>query len=480
MADLRYIEAWKTQPSASSTSSQTTPYNIRLDQPGDGVSYAPDPIASTHNTSKRLFLPASISLALSPTQSFDFQAEIAARKREKEANFKLGDYDGEEEEDDDDDDGYRFDTMSIAPAPSIRSFVSHQTPQRKDSDNTSIATLTKSSNITASSLFAASSSSSSNPQPAYSATSRIPPSISKTNAQTPWTAPLRPNHPILDRPTEEERELGKLNRWEEINERGNVPLEQLLARSGGGGGSVDDGASMFSVRSDAASMRTNAENIRVDDLFVPDPRPWRPLRYVRRTDPRQLLLLSHGLLVRDPTTSHQSGGIGVQYCPPSSTSNRLEKNLSHALEKPPDVILLQSSTLTTKRAALRAALAALEYNDWFAEGFDQVVVGVAHDWLVRGISSDIWQWKSNGWIVHGAAGSELGVDPGERVPDRDLWELLDEAVRGYEEIDCNVRFWRVNKADLETVKELAVAGAINDKQQPETVRWRKKTRDPVA
>ncbi|KAE8223212.1 hypothetical protein CF326_g8230, partial [Tilletia indica] len=86
----------------------------------------------------------------------------------------------------------------------------------------------------------------------------------------------------------------------------------------------------------------------------------------------------------------------------------------------------------------------------------------------------------NGWIVHGAAGSELGVDPGERVPDRDLWELLDEAVRGYEEIDCNVRFWRVNKADLETAKELAVAGAINDKQQPETVRWRKKTRDPVA
>ncbi|CAD6883870.1 unnamed protein product [Tilletia controversa] len=505
MADLRYLEAWKKQATASSSrttsSFATTPYNVRLDQPGDGLSYAPDPLASTHNTAKRLFLPASISLAPSTSSSssfssssasiFDFQEEIAERRRKKEANFKLGDYDGDleeqdngDEDEDEDDDDYRFDAMSIA-APSIRS-----TFPRKDSDNaslSSISTLTKST-TTASNLYA-SSHPGLVPGPPNTqnqlTTSRLPPSISNTPSQTPWSAPLRTNYPALDRLTEEERESGRLSRWEEINERGNVPFEQLLGnntREGAG----DDGASMFSVRSDAASIRTNADNIRVEDLFVPDPRPWRPLRYVRRTDPRQLLLLTHGLLVRDPTTSTLTGGIGVDYCPSSSSeptslnTNRTEKNLSHALEVPPDTVLLQSTTLTTKRAAIRAALAALEYADWFEEGFDQVVIGVAHDWLVRGICADIWQWRQDGWVVKGAAGAELGVDEGERVPDRDLWELLDETVRTYEAIDCNVRFWRVNKADLGTAKELAVAGAINDKPQPETVRWRKKRHDPTA
>ncbi|CAD6964948.1 unnamed protein product [Tilletia controversa] len=446
MADLRYLEAWKKQATASSSrttsSFATTPYNVRLDQPGDGLSYAPDPLASTHNTAKRLFLPASISLAPSTSSSssfssssasiFDFQEEIAERRRKKEANFKLGDYDGDleeqdngDEDEDEDDDDYRFDAMSIA-APSIRS-----TFPRKDSDNaslSSISTLTKST-TTASNLYA-SSHPGLVPGPPNTqnqlTTSRLPPSISNTPSQTPWSAPLRTNYPALDRLTEEERESGRLSR------------------------------------------------------------PWRPLRYVRRTDPRQLLLLTHGLLVRDPTTSTLTGGIGVDYCPSSSSeptslnTNRTEKNLSHALEVPPDTVLLQSTTLTTKRAAIRAALAALEYADWFEEGFDQVVIGVAHDWLVRGICADIWQWRQDGWVVKGAAGAELGVDEGERVPDRDLWELLDETVRTYEAIDCNVRFWRVNKADLGTAKELAVAGAINDKPQPETVRWRKKRHDPTA
>ncbi|KAK0538551.1 hypothetical protein OC834_000395 [Tilletia horrida] len=504
MADLRYVEAWKRQSTASRAaaaatgtsaaaagSSKPQPYNVRLDQPGDGISYAPDALASSHNTAKRLFLPASISLA-SPASAYDFQAEITARKKERQANFKLGDYDGDDADEDEEEQDFRYqlNAMSIAEpdarsiaAPSVRSVATIPAP-RKDSDNASIGSLASlRSTITASNLFAAatagSSSSNALPRATYSVANRIPPSISGVaNAQTPWTAPLRTNAAALDRITLEEREAGQTkDRWEQMNERGNVPVELLAGSPPIGSGRGADAASIFS---DTASIRTTAEQLRVETLFVPDPRSWRPLRYVRRTDPRQLLLLTHGLLVRNPATGGLAGGIGVEYCPSSlvsPSSKRIEKNLSHALEKPPDAILLQSTTLTPKRAALRAALAALEYADWYEEGFDQVVVGVAHDWLVRGISSDIWQWKQDDWVITSGAGAELGVAPGERVPDRDLWELLDERVRALEVIDCNVRFWRVSKADLETAKELAIFGATNDKPRPETVRWRKKPRN---
>ncbi len=47
--------------------------------------------------------------------------------------------------------------------------------------------------------------------------------------------------------------------------------------------------------SDAATIRTTRPGeLRVEDLFVPDPRPWRPLRYVRKVDPRQMLILCAG------------------------------------------------------------------------------------------------------------------------------------------------------------------------------------------
>ncbi|KAL9934771.1 hypothetical protein V8E36_006546 [Tilletia maclaganii] len=485
MADLKYVEAWKKQSTAtrasSTSSTKTQAYNVRLDLPtGDGLSYAPDALASGHNTTKRLFLPAPISLA-SPG-GYDFAAEIAARKREKEANFKLGDYDGDEDDaEEEEDDGYRFETESML-APSIRS---HTPLARLNSDNASLnSTTTFRSTLTASQLASASKKQILPTPPPHAVSNRLPPSISGTSAQTPWTAPLRTNPAALDRLSTAERESGKPNRWEEMNERGNVPVEALQQLAENRSPPLEgDGASVFS---DVASIRTTAttagaETLSVESLFVADPRPWRPLRYVRRTEPTQLLLLSHGLLIRNPATGSLTGGIGVEYCPPSTSTKRQEKNLSHALERPPDPILLQSPEPTTKRAALRAAIAALEYADWYEEGFDQIVVGVAHDWLVRGICSDIWAWQQTGWVVSSAAGADLGVDPGERVPDRDLWELLDEVVRAYEKIDCNVRFWRVNKADLDVAKELAVNGAMKDKVQPETVRWRKKPRGiPVA
>ncbi|KAK0556778.1 hypothetical protein OC846_000967 [Tilletia horrida] len=368
-ADIRYVEAWKRQSTSSrqpadkktGITTTTTPYQVRLDEAGDGLTYAPVAPGSPHNTANRLFLQPSVALAT--TQHYDFIAEIEARRLDRQKNFKLGDYDGE-----DLDDG-------------------------------------------ASSL-------------GYD---------------------LR----------------AELNRFDAKTE---------AARIGAPSGT----SSIFTTTAP------------ISDLFVPDPRPWRPLRYVRRTDPRQVLLLAHGLIVRNPDTGVVTGGIGVEFCPQGfqskSFTKRIEKNLSHALEKPPDSFYLQTTEpITTKRAVLRSALAALEYEDWYEEGFHQIVIGVAHDWLVKGISSDIWRWRQDDWVVSSIeTAAALGVDPGARVPDRDLWEMLDDAVKRFEKLDCNVRFWRVNRNDLDVAKELAINGASQDKARPETVRWRKKAFEITA
>ena len=239
-------------------------------------------------------------------------------------------------------------------------------------------------------------------------------------------------------------------------------------------------------------------------LFVPDPRPWRPLRLVRRSDPRQLLLMCAGTALtpgeakaarafykveqRAPTepalasyfgsteNTDLRGGLGFVSCPtPEMYSEftglpkdavdpgRLENNFSRRLERPG---WLQHTN--KRRAALRSVLAALEYAQWEEEGFDKLVIATHHAWIVRGITEDIWEWRSNQWRL--LREGPLGI-PGENVPDRDLWELLDQAVRHYEDIDCNCRFWHIPRALNGEAVRLAERGALKDNQQPSTVRW---------
>ena len=239
-------------------------------------------------------------------------------------------------------------------------------------------------------------------------------------------------------------------------------------------------------------------------LFVPDPRPWRPLRLVRRSDPRQLLLMCAGTALtpgeakaarafhkveqRAPTepalasyfgsteNTDLRGGLGFVSCPtpemcseftglPNDAGDpgRLENNFSRRLERPG---WLQHTS--KRRAALRSVLAALEYAQWEEEGFDKLVIATHHAWIVRGITEDIWEWRSNQWRL--LREGPLGI-PGENVPDRDLWELLDLAVRHYEDIDCNCRFWHIPRALNGEAVRLAERGALKDNQQPSTVRW---------
>ncbi|WFC98456.1 hypothetical protein MYAM1_001184 [Malassezia yamatoensis] len=208
----------------------------------------------------------------------------------------------------------------------------------------------------------------------------------------------------------------------------------------------------------------------ISELFIADPRKWHPYRFVRRTDPRQLLLLVAGQCLSEEQVqaaiskresaskntintnsnsdrplasyfgtlenSQAQGGIGVVFSPSRSLcesmkqpfdQHRAETNLSRRLEQPEF-----PNTTTTQRAALRSVIAALEYVQWEKEGFDKLVIAVHNAWIVRGISHDIWTWRKNGWVL--TRKTPQGF-PGEQVPNRDLWELLDYLVRQWEDIE---------------------------------------------
>ncbi|WFD23693.1 hypothetical protein MEQU1_002387 [Malassezia equina] len=241
-------------------------------------------------------------------------------------------------------------------------------------------------------------------------------------------------------------------------------------------------------------------------LFVPDPRSWHPYRFVRRTNPRQVLVMCAGTAlsphqIKSTEVAHRvaagmipreeaakslasyysttentnlQAGLGFIYSPDKAIcdalhenfdATRVEKNFARRLERPEF-----PATTTRHRAALRSVIAALEYIRWEEEGFDKIVLATHHGWIVRGISHDIWEWRQNGWKF--MRNSVLGL-PGENVPDRDLWELLDYVVRQYESIDCNCRFWHIPKSANKEAIALAEMGALKTNQQPSTVRWTK-------
>ena len=275
-------------------------------------------------------------------------------------------------------------------------------------------------------------------------TTAIPPSISDPRlSKKSWNAPTLTSYRASETLSQQAPGRDAGTQWERI--------------SGHDGANPELVASTGPVTFDTISM-----------LFTPDPRPWRPYRFVRRSDPRQLLLFSAGTLltggqVRSAELAQRAvsdggakaldrrsiasyfgttentesqAGVGVVYSPTPGLcaslaekceDERAELNMSRRLERP-DFL----NRTTMQRAALRAVIAALEYVRWEEEGFDKFVIATHNAWLVRGITHDIWEWRRNGWTLTRQTPQGL---PGDAVPDRDLWELLDYTVRQYEEIE---------------------------------------------
>lgn len=384
---------------------------------------------------------------------------------------------------------------------------------------------------------------------------QLPSNSDQSMSQVPWKSKYEyATHPKFERPSQVELARG-FTRFEEQSGKGAVPSlgelngpmysDTATLRSRGIAPLAEDDE-QFDRRSFAPSTKITDKmslaQLRPKDLFTPDPRPFRPLRYVRRSDPRQLLLCCAGACLsatqaasmQAAQSAHEAGidaltpelqrqmehsvkqielgyansepkaGIGMVYCPTvdpwpamaeagdtsslwsastagsksvftaRGTPGRVEENVSRRLERPSEY-----ARTTLQRAQLRAVIAALEYQSWETEGFNQLVIAVSQPWIVRGISEEIFAWRGNGFQL-------TGVDPEvfnvlgmaqEAVPDQDLWLLLDHLVKKLEEVDCTVRFWYLppdSCKEMRLASQLALQGALKTKQQPMTVKWKRK------
>jgi ribonuclease HI len=105
---------------------------------------------------------------------------------------------------------------------------------------------------------------------------------------------------------------------------------------------------------------------------------------------------------------------------------------------------------TSDRAAIRAALAALQMRFWEAEGFHRIVIAMVSDYVIDGVTKESLEWKKNGWKTAN----------GESIKNRDLWEELMEEIEQNESRGFVVQFFKL-KPEWNKAAEASRMGAVS-------------------
>ncbi|KIM45696.1 hypothetical protein M413DRAFT_24840 [Hebeloma cylindrosporum] len=164
----------------------------------------------------------------------------------------------------------------------------------------------------------------------------------------------------------------------------------------------------------------------------------RGYRFVRKTDPEQMLMFVDGSSLGNGSPTARAG-FGVVSAP-------LEwyQPLSKRLEQ-------DGNAQTNNRAELRAVLAALGLRWWYGEGFKKVVVASDSEYVVNGISKWMLTWRKNEWKTN----------TGAVIVNLDIWKKIDEKLRGMEKQGMLVQFWWIPRG-LNEADAYAKAGAEKD------------------
>lgn len=76
---------------------------------------------------------------------------------------------------------------------------------------------------------------------------------------------------------------------------------------------------------------------------------------------------------------------------------------------------VSGESLTSNRAELRTAHAALNLRDWRAEGFGKIVIACDSEYVVLGAVQRAESWEQNGWRNM----------RGQDIANKDLWIIVD-------------------------------------------------------
>jgi len=155
-------------------------------------------------------------------------------------------------------------------------------------------------------------------------------------------------------------------------------------------------------------------------------------RFVRKTNPSEVLIFTAGACL-NKGRSKPNAGCGFVFLPRDSEASPQVRygTVSFRLEgKSPNG---SPAEQTSNRAELRAAMAALQFRNWHAEGWKRIVIATDSEYAINGATEWVTAWVRKNWITS------------KKVPvrNRDLCELLMKEIKRLGNKCVEVLFWKI-------------------------------------
>ncbi|KAF5004125.1 hypothetical protein FDECE_9339 [Fusarium decemcellulare] len=174
-------------------------------------------------------------------------------------------------------------------------------------------------------------------------------------------------------------------------------------------------------------------------------------RFVRQNDLKQVLIYVAGVSLGNGQRNAKAGW-AFFYKPETDqpagiVSARLENQGPFG----------DGSIQSNNRAELRAAIGALRFRNWPAEGFNSLVIATDSEYVAEGATKWVRNWVNRGWIT----GSKMGAK------NKDLWEALLGEIERRDSQGLKVQFWRIPRATNVTAYRAARQAAESQEDKKE-------------
>ncbi|KAL2878560.1 hypothetical protein SGCOL_006030 [Colletotrichum sp. CLE4] len=153
------------------------------------------------------------------------------------------------------------------------------------------------------------------------------------------------------------------------------------------------------------------------------------LRFINRYDTSEALIYTDGACFNNGSADATARGGSAFIFKPVYANDQSGRVAFKLEDQGPDG---KTYRHTSNRAELRAAVAALRYRAWSAEGFRSIVIATDSTYVVNGATDWARAWVRKGWRLSST---------GKPVKNRDLWEALLLNVERLHDKGVKVRFW---------------------------------------
>jgi ribonuclease HI len=190
-------------------------------------------------------------------------------------------------------------------------------------------------------------------------------------------------------------------------------------------------------------------------------------RFIRKSDPREILIYTDGACLRNGQSNPQAGFAFVYRPSAYNQTGTLTHGGTINMRLETMGPTGETYTQTSNRAELRAVIAALQFLDWRADcnrSWRSLVFATDSEYVAVNATERIEHWEATGWKL----ASYKGRAPAP-VKNQDLWELLLQVIRQLQGNGVNVAFWRIPREWNERADEFAKKGA----EQGEVLKFRK-------